>query len=118
MAERRMVKLSQYFIKKGGTCRSSLFTLLAGITLAGCSEGIERYEQVGGDPNVDFIEFVNDSTVHFMAPGMISTNSKYTEEKGEITIFIAPMVQARLHRLDSKTLQGEVPFFEGKWIRK
>ena len=118
MAERRMVRLSKYFIKKGGMCRSSLLTLLMVIALTACSEGIERYEQVGGDPKVDFIEFVNDSTVHFMAPGMISTNSKYTEEKGEITIFIAPMVQARLHRLDSKTLQGEVPFFEGKWIRK
>lgn len=86
--------------------------------LVSCASKKAYYEQVGGDPRIDFIEFMNDSVVRYMGPGGIEQHCKYVSKGNQIVIYIAPMVTANLYKIDGNTIQGEVPFFEGTWKKK
>lgn len=86
--------------------------------LVSCASKKAYYEQVGGDPRIDFIEFMNDSVVRYMGPGGIEQHCKYVCKGNQIVIYITPMVTANLYKIDGNTIQGEVPFFEGTWKKK
>lgn len=82
-----------------------------------CTENGSRiYLLEGGDKDVDVLEFVDDSTLRWMAPGSQQMVSNYKEsEDGLIVVYVAPFSLGTLHRVDAKTIQGDVPFFEGTW---
>ena len=80
-----------------------------------CVHDKEYYELVGGDPDIDYLEFLSDSTCLFIAPGPVEMVCPYTEKDGVITINVVGFVKGKLTRLDRKTLKGEAPFFEGTW---
>ena len=89
------------------------------VSSTSCSRsGRGYYELEGGDKSIDWIEFANDSTIRWVAPGKLAMESIYEEEDGVITVYVAPFSKGTLHRVDSYTLVGEVPFFEGTWKRK
>lgn len=92
-----------------------LFCLIS-LAISSCKESsYAYYEQEGGDPRIDFVEFLNDSTLHWIGPGGIHMKSFYFEKDGVITVDIGSISQGRLHRIDKNTLEGEIPFFEGTW---
>lgn len=93
----------------------SLFLLMAG-----CKHGSEiiRYELVGGNPEVDYIDFLNDSLCRFVAPGSLTITRPYSKERDTYVIQIAPLVKAYLYKVDDNTLRGNLPFFDGIWIEK
>jgi len=99
--------------------KTSLFVAVAtlALLLSACSgSGTQRYLLEGGDPEVDWVEFAPDSTVLWVAPGGVLERSPYEEgADGTILVHVAPFSSGRLHRVDSRTLRGEVPFFEGTW---
>ena len=108
--------------KNRNICRSIYLAtcLCAGMALLpSCSKPQSAYyEKIDGEPQIDFIEFMNDSVVRYIAPGPLEMRSKYTEANGVITVYVAPLSTAKLTRIDGNTLQGSVPFFEGIWKRK
>lgn len=77
-----------------------------------------RYELVDGNPQIDYIDFLNDTLCRFVAPGPLVLTSHYTK-KGDIYIIqINDIVSARLYKTEEGKLRGEAPFFEGIWIIK
>lgn len=108
--------------KSRNICRSIYLAtcLCTGMALLpSCSKPQSAYyEKIDGEPQIDFIEFMNDSVVRYIAPGPLEMRSKYTEANGVITVYVAPLSTAKLTRIDGNTLQGSVPFFEGTWKRK
>ena len=76
------------------------------------------YELVGGDVHVDFIEFMNDSVARYIGPEGMEHQTLYAEKGNDITIQIAPLVEATLKRIDNNTLEGRPPFFEGTWKKR
>ena len=76
----------------------------------------DYYVLEGGDPAVDWIEFSSDSTIRWVGPGGKPECSPFEiDTSGTIVVHVAPFSTGRLHRLDGRTLRGEVPFFEGTW---
>lgn len=109
--------INTYFImKKIGRfiCFTTLFLLIAG-----CKQQKSiRYELVDGNPQIDYIDFLNDTLCRFIAPGPLVLTSHYTK-KGDIYIIqINDIVSARLYKTEEGKLRGEAPFFEGIWIIK
>ena len=93
--------------------------LAACLTLTACVSMTPKqgnyYELVGGDNRIDFIDFINDSTVRFMAPGHIEKICPYTKEGNRIRICVSPLVIVDVLQADDETIQGTPPFFEGTW---
>ena len=76
------------------------------LLIAGCKQQKSiRYELVDGNPQIDYIDFLNDTLCH------------YTKEGDIYIIQINDIVSARLYKEEGK-LRGEAPFFEGIWIIK
>ena len=73
------------------------------------------YELVGGDKDIDWIEFVNDSTLRWIGPGPRLLESAYVERDSIITVETAPLSRGFLYRQADGTLFGCSPFFEGIW---
>lgn len=99
--------------------KTGLFAALAVLAFLFSScrgNGPEYYLLEGGDPAVDWIEFSADSTIRWVGPGGKPECSPYeVDAAGTIVVHVAPFSIGRLHRLDGRTLRGEVPFFEGTW---
>lgn len=87
------------------------------VSLSSCGKQTEYYQLVGGDPKIDYLEFVNDSVARFVSPSLIEVYCPYTETDGHYTIAVMGLSRGRLHRIDANTLQGEPPFFDGTWKR-
>lgn len=87
------------------------------ILLASCGKSNEGYfELVGGNKSVDYLEFLSDTTCRFVAPGSIEMIRSYEiVDDTYIVVHVAPMSNGVLQIVDSKTLEGQVPFFEGTW---
>lgn len=77
-----------------------------------------RYELVDGNPQIDYIDFLNDTLCRFVAPGPLVLTSHYTKEGDIYIIQINDIVSARLYKTEEGKLRGEAPFFEGIWIIK
>ena len=102
-------------MKKTG--RFIYFTTLF-LLIAGCKQQKSiRYELVDGNPQIDYIDFLNDTLCRFVAPGPLVLTSHYTKEGDIYIIQINDIVSARLYKEEGK-LRGEAPFFEGIWIIK
>ena len=88
------------------------------LLIAGCKQQKSiRYELVDGNPQIDYIDFLNDTLCRFVAPGPLVLTSHYTKEGDIYIIQINDIVSARLYKEEGK-LRGEAPFFEGIWIIK
>jgi hypothetical protein len=85
------------------------------LALLSCSNGREYYELVGGDPDMDYLEFLTDGTCLFVAPGPVEMVCPYTETDGVITIDVVGIAKGKLIRQNRNILKGESPFFEGTW---
>ena len=79
-------------------CFTTLFLLIAGCK----QQKTIRYELVDGNPQIDYIDFLNDTLCRFIAPGPL----------------VNDIVSARLYKTKEGKLRGEAPFFEGIWIIK
>lgn len=89
------------------------------LLLTGCNRsGVVRYELIGGDPEIDYLEFLNDSMCRFVAPGPLTLVSPYTKHDDTYTILIHGTVEARLHTYERGKLIGEPPFFDGVWEKQ
>lgn len=99
---------------------SFLGLMLLLLWTAGCgrSEECRHYELVGGNPEIDYIDFLNDTLCRFVAPGPLPMTCRYTKQDQMYLIQINDLVTARLYSLSDDKLQGEVPFFDGIWVRK
>lgn len=62
-------------------CFTTLFLLIAGCK----QQKTIRYELVDGNPQIDYIDFLNDTLCRFVAPGPLILTSHYTKE-GDIYI--------------------------------
>lgn len=94
-----------------------LSTLLLCLCVACSSPSKSKhYELLGGNPQVDYIDFLNDSVCRFVAPGPIELTCPYSQSEGEYIIQINDMVSASLRIIDRRTLQGSAPFFDGLWV--
>ena len=60
-------------------CFTTLFLLIAGCK----QQKTIRYELVDGNPQIDYIDFLNDTLCRFVAPGPLVLTSHYTK-KGDI----------------------------------
>ena len=50
---------------------------------------------------------------------MVPESSRYeVRSDGVIVVHISPFSDTHFVRLDARTLEGEVPFFEGTWKKK
>ena len=74
------------------------------------------YELVGGDKDIDWLEFVNDSTLRWIGPGPRLLESAYVEIDSIITVETAPLSRGFLYRQPDGSLYGCSPFFEGHWV--
>lgn len=100
--------------------------ILAGIVLALClaltscgRSDVDYYLLEGGDPQIDWVGFCRDSVLLWMGPGMVPESSRYeVRPDGVIVVHISPFSDTHFVRLDARTLEGEVPFFEGTWKKK
>lgn len=102
-------------MKKIALCLVATMVLL----LTGCNRsGVVRYELIGGDPEIDYIEFLDDSTCRFVAPGPLTLVAPYTKQGDHYTVFINGLVEAKLHHYERNKLIGDAPFFEGIWAKK
>lgn len=103
--------INTYFImKKIGRfiCFTTLFLLIAGCK----QQKTIRYELVDGNPQIDYIDFLNDTLCRFVAPGPLVLTSHYTK-KGDIYIIqINDIVSARLYKTEEGKLRGEAPFLK------
>lgn len=96
----------------------SLFAALL-LCMTGCNRNkIVRYELVGGDPEVDYIEFLNDSLCRFVAPGPLTLVSPYTRQGETYTVIIHGFIEAKLYKYERGKLMGEAPFFDGVWEKQ
>ena len=96
----------------------SLLVLLTLLLVGGNRNKIVRYELIGGDPEIDYIEFLNDSLCRFVAPGPLTLVTPYVRQGETYTVIIHGMIEARLHDYEPDKLIGEPPFFEGVWEKK
>ena len=100
----------------------SALALAICLLLSACSKGITGYfELEGGVKSIDFLEFVSDSTCRFIAPGSMEMVCPYEiVDDSYIVVHVAPMSVGVLNIVNDKTLEGQVPFFEGTWkkVRK
>lgn len=111
--------------KIGAAYRLPLYTLLllliAG-TFSACrksSNNTIRYELVGGDPKIDFIEFIGNDSCVFVAPGPLLMRQHYSvDSAGCYTVHVIENLVGHLYRKDATTLLGDPPFFEGTWVKK
>ncbi|MBO4590747.1 MAG: hypothetical protein J5698_07235 [Bacteroidaceae bacterium] len=103
-------------MKRNRICNLCLLGALA-LALLSCLNGSDKeyYELVGGNPDIDFLEFLGDSTCLFVAPGPVEMTCPYVEKDGVITVSVIGFVKGKLYREDKNTLRGEAPFFEGTW---
>ena len=93
------------------------FALALVLCLAACSRPQGScYKLVGGDDAIDWIEFVNDSTLKWVGPGPRLLESFYTEVDSVIVVEAAPLSRGYLRRMPDGTLLGAQPFFEGRWV--
>lgn len=101
--------------KYGFICFIGLLSLMVG-----CKQHpkITHYELVGGNPQIDYLDFLNDTMCKFVAPGLLTITSHYSKQKDTYVIQVSPLIKARLYKVDNKTLQGEPPFFDGIWVIK
>lgn len=89
-------------------CFTTLFLLIAGCK----QQKTIRYELVDGNPQIDYIDFLNDTLCRFVAPGPLVLTSHYTK-KGDIYIIqINDIVSARLYKTEEGKLRGEAPFLK------
>lgn len=96
--------------------RNIILGLLLVLAASSCRPSAEYYVLEGGDPNIDWFEFVNDSTINWVGPGPLSLQSIYEEDsEGNIVVYVAPYSKGYMKRIDSRTIEGQVPFFEGTW---
>lgn len=103
-------------MKRNRICHLCLiFAVVLALSSCANSRGKEYYELVGGNPDIDYLEFLDDSTCLFIAPGPVEMTCPYVEKDGVITVNVIGFVKGRLVRKDKNTLQGEAPFFEGTW---
>lgn len=96
--------------------RYYILALISLAFLSSCKPSAEYYLLEGGEAEIDWIEFVNDSTLRWVGPGPLQLESLYEEdEQGNIVVYVAPFSKGYMTRIDSKTIEGQVPFFEGTW---
>lgn len=89
------------------------------LLLTGCNrDGVVRYELVDGNPEVDFLEILNDSLCRYTVPGPLTVVGPYTKLGDTYTLIINGVVEARLHKFERGKLIGEPPFFDGVWEKK
>lgn len=87
--------------------------------VTGCKQQkVIRYEQVDGDPEIDYIDFLNDTICRFVVPGPLILTCHYAKLGNTYIIQINNMVSARLCKIGEGKLQGEPLFFEGVWTVK
>jgi len=105
--------------------RLPLFTLLLFVScclFSSChrsSGDSSRYELIGGNPKIDFIEFIGDDSCVFVAPGPLLMRQHYSvDTAGCYTVHVIDNLVGRLYRTAPDTLEGLPPFFEGTWVRK
>lgn len=78
-----------------------------------------RFELIGGDPKIDFIEFYTEDSCMFVTPGpMLMRQNFSVDSAGYYTIHIIDNVYCHMFQVSQDTLVGEPPFFEGTWVRK
>lgn len=95
------------------------FVSLLMLLFASCGKkDSQYYELVGGDPNIDYLEFVGDSAVRFVSPSLLPIECPYTQQGDDYDVRILGLSHGYLHRLDADHLQGQPPFFEGVWERR
>ena len=87
------------------------------LSMVSCTDDVKRYELVDGEPDVDYIEFVDDSTCVVAAAGPVELLCLYTEKDGQVTIHVMDGVCGTLIRQNRRTLVGESAFFEGTWVK-
>ena len=87
-------------------CFTTLFLLIAGCK----QQKTIRYELVDGNPQIDYIDFLNDTLCRFVAPGPLVLTSHYTKEGDIYIIQINDIVSARLYKTEEGKLRGEAPF--------
>jgi len=111
--------------RMGAVCKLPLFTLvlfIIGCTLCSChrsSGNTSRYELVGGDPQIDFIEFIGNDSCVFVAPGPLLMRQHYSvDSTGCYTVHVIDNLVGHLYRKSANTLEGDPPFFEGTWVLK
>lgn len=105
MAEHRLVMMKRVLI--------SLVTVLC---LAACSRPDGSYYKLeGGDDAIDWIEFVNDSTLRWVGPGPRLLESRCARVDTVIVVETAPLSRGFLFLKADGTLEGQPPFFEGTW---
>ena len=75
-------------------CFTTLFLLIAGCK----QQKTIRYELVDGNPQIDYIDFLNDTLCRFVAPGPLVLTSHYTKEGDIYIIQINDIVSARLYK--------------------
>lgn len=89
------------------------------LLLVGCNRsGVVRYELIDGNPEIDYIEFLNDSLCRFVTPGPLTMVSPYTVSGDTYTVHIHGMIEAKLYKYERGKLVGEAPFFEGVWEKQ
>lgn len=89
------------------------------VLVAGCKQQKAiRYELVDGNPEIDYIDFLNDTLCRFVAPGPLILTCHYAKQGNTYIIQINNIVSARLCKIEEGKLQGEPPFFEGIWTVK
>lgn len=101
-----------------GACLATMVMLL--ICITGCvqSSKTQHYELVGGTPEIDYIDFLNDTLCRYVVPGPLTLTTRYTREENTYIIHINSTIKARLYKTDEGSLRGEAPFFEGVWVKK
>ena len=93
-----------------------LFSLAVILCLAACSRPDGTYyELVGGDDTIDWIEFVDDTTLRWVGPGPRLMESRYVEVDSIRVVETAPLSRGFIRRQPDGSLTGEQPFFEGVW---
>lgn len=112
-------------INIGAAIKLPLFTLLLLFitgSFSAChksSGNTCRYELVGGDPKIDFIEFIGNDSCVFVAPGPLLMRQHYSVDSvGCYTVHVIDNLVGHLYRKGPDTLVGDPPFFEGTWVLK
>ncbi|NDW11448.1 hypothetical protein D0T50_00910 [Bacteroides sp. 214] len=90
------------------------------VCVTGCMQSpkSQHYELVGGTPEIDYIDFLNDTLCRYVVPGPLTFTTRYTQEGDTYIIHINSTIKARLYKTDEGNLRGEAPFFEGIWVKK
>ena len=93
-------------------------SLAAALCLCACNRPDGSfYKLVGGDDSIDWIQFINDSTLRWVGPGPRLLESTFFESDSVIVVQAAPLSRGFLRRLPDGSLLGVPPFFEGRWVQ-